>query len=60
MDNVTAQGFRILGHDEFDRLSIHDRIEYLRKAIAALDDLKDQLKAHVMRETGQSLLEKSK
>jgi hypothetical protein len=54
------EGFRILSHDEFEALSIDSRIEYLRQAIAALDELKGQLTVHVMRETGADLLRKTK
>ena len=59
MDNRQA-GFRILSHDEFEALSIEARIVYLREAIAALDELKGQLKVHVMHETGADLLRKTK
>jgi hypothetical protein len=58
MDKRQA-GFRILSHDEFEALSIEARIVYLREAIAALDELKGQLKVHVMHETGVALLRKT-
>jgi hypothetical protein len=59
VDNKHA-GFRILSHDEFEALSVEARIDYLRHAIAALDELKGQLKVHVMHETGAELLRKTK
>jgi hypothetical protein len=59
VDNTPA-GFRILSHDEFEALSIEARIDYLRQAIAALEELKGQLKVHVMHETGADLLRKTK
>ncbi len=48
-------GFRILSQEEFDRLSVKERVEYLRQGIAALEDLKDQIRAQILQDTGERL-----
>ncbi len=39
--------FRLLSHDEFDRLTTRERVEYLRDAIAALDELRSQFRSQI-------------
>ena len=49
--------FRILSQEEFDRLTTKQRADYLREALLALEELKDQLRAQVMRDTGEHIRE---
>lgn len=39
--------FAFLSHEEFERLPTKERIEYLDKAIARLEDLKVQLNTQI-------------
>ena len=48
-------GFRVLSQDEFDALSTRERIEYLRQAIQALDELKDQVRVAILRDEGDQV-----
>jgi hypothetical protein len=50
--------FRLLTDDEFDALTTQQRIDYLRGAIAALDEFKGQLTKQIIADTAQAIEEK--
>ena len=50
-------GFRILTEEEFASLTTQERIEYLRDAIAALDEMKAVIMRQIMADTAEALVD---
>lgn len=47
--------FKLLSQEEFDRLSIKARIDYLRQAMALIEELKSQMQSQVIRDTAEHI-----
>jgi hypothetical protein len=50
-----SSGFRLLSAEEFAKLGARERIEYLREAIAALEEFKAQLRAQIVTDTAETI-----
>jgi len=51
--NALKEPFRVLSNEEFARLTIAERADYIRRAVAALDVLRAQMSAEVLKSLKQ-------
>ena len=47
--NALKEPFRVLSNEDFARLTTAERAEYIRRAVEALDILRAQMSAEVLR-----------
>jgi hypothetical protein len=47
--NALKEPFRVLSNDEFARLTTAERADYIRRAVEALDVLRAQMNAEVLK-----------
>ena len=47
--------FKLLTQEEFEVLSTKARIDYLRRAMAAIEELKSQIQGQVIRDTAEHI-----